>query len=89
MRVRFLGGNVTEWYPQATTVQSLATSPPPAARTREFVIVTGGGALAPGIVELAREGDFVFRGRQLFLQLRHVARRFEVRVGLDDRKQSA
>ena len=39
VRVLFRGGNVTEWYPQATHIESQATSPQPAPRdTRQFVI---------------------------------------------------
>jgi hypothetical protein len=38
VRVRFRGGNITEWYPQAADLQSLAAGPMPYAHNREFVI---------------------------------------------------
>ena len=47
VRVIFRGGNVTEWYPQATNLQSLATGPMPAAHNRQFVIDWGGLRILP------------------------------------------
>ena len=41
------------------------------------------------VIELARERDLVLGGRQLFLQLRDVPRRLEIRIRLDDREQPA
>jgi hypothetical protein len=38
VRVRFRSGNITEWYPQAADLQSLASGPMPNAHNREFVI---------------------------------------------------
>ena len=48
VRVLFRGGNVTEWYPQATNVQSLRRDPArAAAHTREFVIEWNGVKILP------------------------------------------
>jgi hypothetical protein len=63
VRVRFLGGNVTEWYPQATNVQSLATSPQPAARTREFVIDWAGVRILPRDTD-EMSADRLIRGKE-------------------------
>lgn len=46
--VQFRGGNLTEWYPQATSVRSQATpDTPPAAHTRQFLIEWNGLKILP------------------------------------------
>ena len=47
VRVVFRGGNVTEWYPQATDLQSLATEPMPNGHNRQFVIDWTGVRILP------------------------------------------
>lgn len=47
VRVIFRGGNISEWYPQATNLQSLATGPMPATHTRQFVIDWSGVRILP------------------------------------------
>jgi hypothetical protein len=47
IRVIFRGGNISEWYPQATDLQSLGTGPVPAAHNREFVIDWSGVRILP------------------------------------------
>jgi hypothetical protein len=47
VRVIFRGGNVTEWYPQATDLQSLGTNALAAAHTRQFVIDWAGVRILP------------------------------------------
>ena len=45
--VLFRGGNVTEWYPQATNLKTQWTSPQPTARTRQFLIEWNGVSILP------------------------------------------
>ena len=47
VRVIFHGGNITEWYPQATNLQSLATNPMPFPHARQFVIDWAGVRILP------------------------------------------
>ena len=71
VRVIFHGGNVTEWYPQATGLQSLATNAMPAAHTRKFVIDWAGVRILPrdtsevSLSELIR-GDNLNRGSHYY-----------------------
>ena len=65
VRVRFRGGNVSEWYPQATNLQSLANlakDPMPAAHSREFVIDWAGVRILPRDTGEASAGALI-RGR--------------------------
>ena len=65
VRVRFRGGNVSEWYPQATNLQSLANlakDPMPAAHSREFVIDWAGVRILPRDTGEAAAGELI-RGR--------------------------
>lgn len=45
--VLFRGGNVTEWYPQATNLKTQWTSPQPTAHTRQFLIEWNGVSILP------------------------------------------
>ncbi|HKQ16857.1 MAG TPA: hypothetical protein VJT80_25800 [Steroidobacteraceae bacterium] len=47
VRVVFRGGNISEWYPQATNLQSLATGAMPAQYARAFVIDWAGVRILP------------------------------------------
>ena len=62
VRVVFRGGNVTEWYPHATNVQSLGRDPQPAALTREFVIDWAGVRILPRDTRAVSPGTLV-RGK--------------------------
>lgn len=45
--VLFRGGNVTEWYPQATNLKTQWTSPQPTVGTRQFLIEWNGVSILP------------------------------------------